>query len=348
VDYLVIGPTDLLEPIEPLLEHRESLGLKVMAIPIDEIYDHFGFGLPDPESIRSFLRYAHLNWNTGPKFVVLIGDSTYDPRGYLSGKEENWVPTFMVNTSYGGETASDILLSYVDEDIYPDFAVGRVPAREPNQVQIFVEKLIAYENQSEDQAWQHRVLAVADSQDPIFQAGAESFLGRFSNEYVTNLMSMTEKSNNPVDQVKSGIEDGNLIVTYFGHGSIDTWGKDQLFTVEEAALLQNEDRLPLVMTMTCLNGLFTHPEVESLAETLLWNSHGGAVAVLAPTSLTLTTDQTLLSRAFIDAMSENSEFSIGEILLSAQQTIPDENQGAVEVMQTFLLFGDPAMRLAYP
>ena len=319
-----------------------------MAIPVDEIFDRFSYGMPEPEGIRSFLRYAHQTWDTAPKFVILVGDATYDPRGYISEWKANRVPSFMVNTSYGGETASETLFAQMDDDMLPDLAVGRVPARDSKQVQIFVEKLIAYENQTDDNAWQHRILAVADAPDPIFHGGAEAFLDQFSTIYQTELIALEEKSSGLDDQVKDGIEKGSLIVSYFGHGSIDMWGKDQLFTASDAAELHNEDRLPVVMTMTCLNGLFTHPEIESLAETLLWNSNGGAVAALAPTSLTLTTDQIYLSRAIIDNLSDNPGASLGELLLSAQREIPVENHGAFEVMLTFLLFGDPATRLVYP
>lgn len=66
-------------------------------------------------------------------------------------------------------------------------------------------------------------------------------------------------------------------------------GKDRLFNPGDGPL-ENGDRLPIVLNMTCLTALFTHPQVESLAESLLWQRKGGVVAVLAPTSLTLPTD----------------------------------------------------------
>ena len=72
------------------------------------------------------------------------------------------------------------------------------------------------------------------------------------------------------------------------------------------------------------------------------------MAALAPTSLTLTTDQIYLSRGIVDNLSNNAGATLGELLLSAQREIPIENPGAFEVMLTFLLFGDPATRLVYP
>ena len=346
-DYVAIGPAELLEPLDPLLEHRAAQGLQVMSIPVEVIYNQFSHGVPEPDGIRAFLRYINDNWETAPKYVLLVGDASYDPRGYISDLENNQLPTYFVQTTFGGETASDILFTQLDGDQLLDIALGRIPAKKPKQVQIFIEKLIAYEQQGHDE-WQQRILAISDGQDPIFEAEAEAFLNQFPSDYQTELIATDTNSAGGLEHVIDGIENGNLVVSYFGHGSIDMWGKDQLFSVKEAADLRNENRLPVVMTMSCLNGLFTHPEIESLAETLLWNPEGGAVAVLAPTSLTLTTDQTILSQAFIKNLSDYPEASIGEILLKAQQEIPNKNPGAVEVLLTFLLFGDPAMRLAYP
>ena len=103
---------------------------------------------------------------------------------------------------------------------------------------------------------------------------------------------------------------------YFGHGSVTQWGKDNLFTVKDVASLQNGDRLPLVINMTCLTGLFTHPKVQSLTETLLWKPDGGAVAVLAPTSLTLSGDQSFLSNALVQSFVERSHGAAGRCILA--------------------------------
>ena len=103
-----------------------------------------------------------------------------------------------------------------------------------------------------------------------------------------------------------------------------------------------------MMTMTCLNGLYTHPEIESLAEALLWQEDGGAIAVLAPTSLTQSLDQRFLNQAIVDTFIEDRKLALGDILLASQRQIPIDNPGAYEVMLTFLLFGDPALQISHP
>jgi hypothetical protein len=345
-DYVAIGPPDLLEPLQPLLKWRESQGLKVMAVPIEAIYDQFNHGLPEPEAIRAFLKYAAQSWQPAPQYLLLVGDTTYDPRGYVTPPAANRVPSFLIPTVFGGETASDTVLVQLNADPWPDMAVGRMPARDPGQVHSLVEKVLAYEQRLSDGPWRRRVLAVADGQAPAFYADAKVFLERFPATYETVLLAPEAGAADASRQVKRRLDAGNLLVAYFGHGSVTQWGKDRLFTVDDGAALTNGDHLPVVLNMTCLTGLFTHPGVDSLAETLLWQPAGGAIAVLAPTSLTLAADQSFLSQALMEAFLEDPTATLGQILLHAWRRVPADNPSTRDVMQTFLLFGDPAMRLA--
>lgn len=175
----------------------------------------------------------------------------------------------------------------------PTAAIGRIPAREPQQVKAFVEKTLAYLQSAPAGEWRRRVLAVADGQDPSFRDEAQAFLDPFKAGYQTALVNPPANTPNADQEILKDLNEGTVLVSYFGHGSLTQWGKDNLFTVEDSAALKNGGRLPIVLNMTCLTGLFTHPKVKSLAETLLWMPDGGAVAVLAATSLTLTTDPEL-------------------------------------------------------
>lgn len=347
-DYVVIGSPDLLEPLEPLLAWRESQGLRVMRVPVEAVYDQFNHGLPEPEALRAFLKYAADAWNPAPRYLLLVGDATYDPRGYITLPEANRLPSFLIDTEFGGETASDVAFAQLDEDLSPDIAVGRMPARTPEQVRTLVEKTLAYEQQPAEGMWRRRVLAVADGQEPSFRQDAQRFIEQSPLSFERVEVFPEAGAVDANRQVKRELEAGSLLVAYFGHGSVTQWGKDRIFTAADSAALSNGDRLPIVLNMTCLTGLFTHPRVESLAEALLWREGGGAVAVLAPTSLTLATDQTFLSQPLAEALLREQAQTLGEALLRAQRQVPTEQVGPRDVMQTFLLFGDPALRPAYP
>ena len=342
-DYLAIGPTDLLEPLQPLLRHREAQGLKVVAAPAEAIYDQFNHGLPEPEAIRSFLKYAMAAYQPKPQYVLLVGDATYDPKGYTTSPEANRLPTFFVSTTHGGETASDVVFAQLDGD-QPALAVGRIPARDAQQVKTLAAKTLAYEQKAPSGEWRKRVLAIADGQEASFRGDAQAFLDHLSS-YSTTLFGPEAGAANIQQQVKRYMDEGYWLVAYFGHGSVNQWGKDRIFTAADVSSLANGNRLPIVVNMTCLTGLFTHPKATSLTETLLWQPEGGAVAALAPTSLTPANDQSFLSNAIAQALLDDPNARLGQLLLRAQRQVPLQDPGTREVVETFLLFGDPALRM---
>jgi len=342
-EYVAVGSANLLEALKPMLEWRTSQGVSSLAVPLEAIYDQFGDGFPEPEAVRVFLQYAASHWETSPKYVLLVGDATFDPLGYQSEPGTNLLPTYFVQTFYGGQTASDLMFALLDDDELPDLAIGRVPVQTQEQLGIFVEKTLAYE-QNASEAGLGDVLAVADGQEASFRGDAQAFLDLFVGQE-TVLYAPDAGSQGASDAITTYLEQGFGLVAYFGHGSVNMWGKDRLFTVEDVSGLSNE-HLPIMIHMTCLNGLFTHPKMVSLAEALLLQPGGGAIAVLAPTSLTLPLDQSFLSQPLGSSILDPSITRLGDALLHAQRQIPVDGVGTQDVIRTFLLFGDPALLLA--
>jgi hypothetical protein len=343
-DYLAIGPQNLLPPLEPLLQFHTSQGLSARAVPVEAIYNQFNGGYPEPEGIRRFLRYTGTAGDTPVQYLLLVGDSTYDLHGYLASPFPDQLPSFFVDTIFGGQTSSDVLFSLLDPDDLPDLAVGRIPARTPEQVRRFVEKTLAYANGISEAA-DRSILAIADGQDPSFKADAGRFLAQFPAEMETQLLAPPPGASEASRQVIDAMRERPWLVAYFGHGSIDMWGRDQLLTTEEVDQLNDPDSMPILVNMTCLTGLFNHPEIQSLTEAMLFQEPGGAVAVLAPTSLTLPGDQSFLSLALAAALSSPDPMVIGDVLLQARRSIPLASPGAKDVLLTFLLFGDPALKV---
>lgn len=347
-DYVAIGPPELLEPLGPLLAWRADQALETLSVPLQAVYDQFNHGLAEPQAIRQFLKHASEAWEPAPEYVLLVGDASYDPRGYTAPAEANQTPSLLIYTEYGGETASDVVLADVDEDGWPDLALGRIPARTPEQAATAVRKVLAYEGDGVEGDWRRRIMAVADGREPVFRRDAETFVERFPPDYTAVEVYPEGGAEDAVDLVRRELNTGNLVVAYFGHGSLNQWGRDRLFTTADTADLDNGDRLSIMVNMTCLTGLFTHPTTNSLAESLLWHPDGGAVAVLAPTSLTLPGNQSFLSSALVTELLEERAPTLGQAVLAAQWEVPLDSSGAKDVLNTFLLFGDPALRVAYP
>ena len=59
----------------------------VEVVNVEDVYDESGFGSISPLSIRAFSQ------SVNPKYVLLVGDGSYDPRNYYFAEFANYVPT---------------------------------------------------------------------------------------------------------------------------------------------------------------------------------------------------------------------------------------------------------------
>jgi hypothetical protein len=124
-----------------------------------------------------------------------------------------------------------------------------------------------------------------------------------------------------------------------GHGSIDLW-KGSLLTVDDATSLANGSRLPFVVGMTCLNGFFQTPYVETLSEALLKAANGGAVAVWTSSGLTEPNGQAIRDEELIRLLLNGEKLTLGEATARAKAAVSDE-----EICRTWIPFGDPTTKL---
>ena len=128
-DYLLLAPQAFLAAAQPLLDLRESQGLVTKAVSLEEVYEQFGHGEVSPEAIKEFLEYAYHFWAApSPRYVLLLGDASYDPKDYLETGVKDWLPGFPVRTSYLWTVSDPAYASVNGEDLLPDMAIGRLPA----------------------------------------------------------------------------------------------------------------------------------------------------------------------------------------------------------------------------
>jgi hypothetical protein len=348
-DYLaIVAPVEgFAETIQPLLNHRQTQGLEVMTISADQIFDEFGFGRQTPQAIRDFLAYAVANWEPAPKFVLLVGDATYDIYDFTSGRNKNLLPTYLVYTEFAGYVASDTWFTIFDQESpAPSLRLGRFPAQTVEQLEAMVEKTVAYETNQADTSWSNRALLVADD-EPRFDVASDHLNENLENTgYQTQKLYMTQNEDIH-DAIISAVNHGVGILNYVGHGGVEVWGDELVLQSEDAAILENEGRLPIFTTFTCLNGYFNHPTSDALAETLLWAENGGVVAAIAPSGRSFTSQQTPLADAFYRFLLTGEAQTLGEALQRAKvETAVDPD--LKEVIHTFNLLGDPALRFNLP
>jgi hypothetical protein len=339
-DYLIITSADFVAAVEPLALARRAKGLSVEIIPLEEIYDEFGFGEETPLAIRAFLRHASQEWAApSPRYLLLVGDATYDFRGYLEPSPQYHVPPILVSVTHSGETISDSRLVELDGDGQPDLAVGRWPVSSEREVESLVERTLTYQDGTSVHSGS---LFVADESDSAFTAMSERLIQE------SNLKENSRVLVGPsAEDVLQAWNQGAWLINYAGHGSLDIWGKNESLSAEALEGLLPGVRPPIVVQLTCLTGYFAHPTQPSLAEEMLWHENG-PVTVIAATSLTLSSHQEPFATALLAAFADPTVLTVGEALLHAQNSVEPGNAGMQEIVDTFVLLGDPAVSVGRP
>jgi hypothetical protein len=354
-DYIIISADELLEGVNSLLAHRQKQGFQVLSLPTSYVDNYFNHGFREPSSIRNFIKWAHETWSIKPKYLLLVGDTSYDYREYQFPQNNNGViPSFFVKTKYGGETVSDIGFSEISGDDWTgglsattdrrlSISVGRLPVQNKTQLENYIDKLIKYEKFLLANHTQGVILAIADRDDQSFRMNSESFLSVFQQNRKTNLLILP--NNTSANQLGNFLDKNLEVIVYYGHGSISQWGRDGILKKEDIKNFYQDDYLPIVIQMTCLSGYFVHPEVQSISESMLLKSNGGAIAVIAPTSLTLPTDQQVLSTSLAKQYVSDNHNRVGDVFIAAWNQAAMGRIKMDDLLNTYLLLGDPALLL---
>ena len=336
-DFVIITSRELLGALEPLKSFRQRQGLKVAIVDVEDVYDEFSFGQKTPYAVRDFLAFARTRWDIAPRYVLLAGDASFDPKDYLEKGDFDMVPTKLIDTRFM-ETASDDWFTDFDEDGLADIPVGRLPVRNAQEAAGMIGKIILYETAAKPEG----VLLVSDSQEGFDFTAANASMQELvpAGVRVDEVDRGRDGDMMARSQLIDALNRGPRIVNYMGHGSIDLWN-GSLLRSADAGGLTNKESLSLFVAMTCLNGYFQDPSLESLAESLLKTEQGGAVAVWASSGMTTTDKQTLMDQQFFRLLfGGDDRLTLGDATLNAKATTGDG-----DVRRTWILFGDPTMNL---
>jgi hypothetical protein len=343
---LLIGPAAFLEVVKPLIELRRSQDLTVKAVSIEEVYSDFGFGESRPESIREFLSYAYHCWQSpSPRYVVLLGDGTFDFKDYLGTGVRNQVPPLMVKTRYLW-TASDPMYAAVNgEDILPDVAIGRLPAATVEELRQMVEKIVTYETRPASFA--APVVLVADNPDKAgdFVGDAEELAATVLSSKKLRKIYLNELGAAPARaEILTAFDEGTSLMSYIGHGGIHLWADENILNIDAVPNLSPQAEQPLLLTMNCLNGYFHFPYFDALSEAFVKAEGRGAIAALSPSGLSLNDAAHVFHQNVLAALLQGDHERLGDAVMSAQAAYA-ETGSFPELLSIYHLIGDPALRL---
>jgi len=253
------------------------------------------------------------------------------------------VPTQILATG-GLMTSSDDWFSDFDDSGMPTMATGRLPVATFEEAKTVVDKIVNYSGRSTDGAWTSRALMVADQDDTeSFSQDTQTVQGALpASMQVSQVLSGTVGTSTARQDIIDGINSGQLLVNYLGHGSEEQWAGADIFNTDNVDALTNGSQLPVFLVMDCLNGFFQDVYGQPLGVTLLLAPNGGAAAVLASSGLNQPAPQTKLDKLVLrNALT--APLTLGDAIVKAKSEIGDAS-----VRRTFILFGDPAMRVKQP
>lgn len=355
-DYFIITHKSLLNEADNYKTYRNTTGFSAMTIDVDQLYDQYAYGiLKSPLGIKNFIKYAYNNFSVKPKFVFLIG------KGYRAASDGIY-PAYRKSSYYNeltlvppiGYPPSDVLFSQgIEDTLYqPSIPIGRLSARNQDEVSIYLDKVQQYEMaQTTPQEWMKTILHFGGGTTANEQSSFAYYLDNYKKIIQDTLFggdvkTFLKTSSAPIqinqsDSLKSLINNGVSMMTFFGHaGGI---GFD--ISLDDPAEYYNEGKYPFILANSCFAGdIFLNDKSSSEAFVLIEDK--GAIAYLASISLGLPS----YLNSFSNELYKNIGIkkygkSIGEIIKNTIKTVQTPALEMKETCLTMTLHGDPAIKI---
>ena len=320
-DLLILTPEEFNEELQPLVEHKNDIGIATKLVTVEEIPQQ---GVDLPEDIKYYIKDAIETW--GITYVLLVGSGTEENEkfpvryAYLPDlPNEEYFPTVLYyadiynatgnfsNWDFDGDQKyAEFPTDMPNMDMYPDVCLGILPCNNEEEVTNVVNKIIDYK--------EHNKMT-----GKILQVGGDTFTwdsdhineGEISNEAVLTKLPGYETrrlwaSEGKITKLNIALGfKGNVdFVDFSGHGSPIAWGthppQDEETWVPPKALISpylyflyidfdifmvnNARKLPVVVFNACSNNKFTEVE-QCMGWKTVGKTNGGGIAAFAASGL---------------------------------------------------------------
>ncbi len=383
-DYLIVTSPLLRPAAESLAEfHLYNDGMVTHIANIEQIYNEFSSGMQDITAIRDWVKFYYDNIPNGnyPKYLLLLGDGSYEYKTHLNRinvPNTNVVPTFQSQNSFnrgGGSYNSDDYfgmmtntsqtgnITYSFSEPFPlQIGVGRIVANKLSEANAVVNKIKHYvANADCKREWRNDILLFADDMDDywedVFVKDNEQRSLQMETHYpfwnVDKLYADAYVQTNSAGQRYEDAEKaltekfnkGVFYMHYSGHGGEKGLTSERILQIPHIQSWKNQNFLPFLSTTTCTFTRFDNPAFESAGEIAQLLPHTGAIGLLSTTRAITTAasfDKLVFDNLF--TRDANHQFlRLGDIIRLSKRSNVTAGIG-----NKMLLFGDPAMRLAYP
>lgn len=370
-DYIIISPSEFITTSLILADYRQAQGFHTRVISLDDIINEFGDGIYHPIAIKNFIRYSMANWSIPPVYVILIGDGDWalQKGNPYYGINKTYMPPYLslVDPWQGEVDSANLLATVIGDDPLADVIISRIPVNSSGELETVIEKIIRYES-SPYENWAQNSLFIADNVPDAagdFVSLSEDIINRYTypkthispirlyqNDYNCSSGKYDPDCTILRHEITNTINiSGAVTINYIGHGSATYWSGENIFTTDMITSLNNPDKLPIILSMTCLDGVWQYPESgkhgPGLVEYTLRYPYGGSVGAFSPTGLGVTTGHDVLHRGFYESLFADGDWRLGDAAMLAKLRLY-ETGAYYDLLHTFTIFGDPAMEIKNP
>jgi hypothetical protein len=323
---------------------RLGQGLTSQIVDVEDIFDEFSYGTHTVQALVDFFSRASTTWNKKPRYLLLLGDASYDPRNYEGFGNWDLVPTKHVDTLFE-DTCTDELLADFDGDGISNISLGRLPARTAAEADLMLSKIINFSKTNVPQT----AMLVADAQDGYYFSFADSNVAvaallpqpQINVQFVNRGEGHTPSTDAATrTTIINNFNQGVALANYSGHGNVDAWTGAQIFTAPDARALTNGNKLTFVVVADCLNGLFDDRNLEGIGEAFIKAPNGGAVATFSSSGKTTPEGQQAMAQSLYQLIYGSQPTALGDAIKQAKSATSD-----MDVRHTWIFLGDPTMKI---
>ncbi len=327
---IVICYDDYLQAINPYVDWKNQKGIQT------DLYSIFDIGA-DSTSMKNFIQ-SDYDANDGLTFVQLVGDI-------------DQIPSLSHSDIELGTGASDPKFALLEgDDSYPDIFVGRFSAETIEQVETQVERTIYYERDIIEGEWLHKAFGIARHLGP----GDD---GEYDDEHIANIRQdllaytfteVDELYPSPsIEDITNAINEGRSFGNYAGHGSNTGWTSVYFYNDNVNGLI-NENKLPFICSVACLNGNFTGNTC--FAETWLRSTNNenptGAIAIYASSINQPWSPPMSAQDEVTDLLVSDQKNTIGGLMYNGSCLMMDEyGLVGISTFKTWHIFGDASLQV---
>ncbi len=344
VDYIIISHPDFIETAQQLKELHINNGLSVEIVDINDIYQQFSESIIDPEAIRDFIK--HINKNKALAFVLLVGADNYDYKGYLSETHFSHIPSiYHAIDDIVRYAPADSLYTDLNDDNIPDIAIGRLPVRTVEELQLLIEKEINFANQTVTSLTSQFIADRQDEKHSYAQISNELHaLVPHWNIITANRDDFTSDADTK-QRILENFSQNPRLTTYLGHSGPRNWFSfPSAFTFNDIIDIDNSLSASVVMQWGCWNSYYVEPEANTMAHRFLFNNDKGAVAVFGASALTSVRSEKALATVILPQLAKPN-LTIGQAMLNAKKELAKQGDYR-DVIIGWNLLGDPALKLS--